>query len=196
MNDREMEKIGRMIAGMLRHFPEKYQLSMDEHGWVSVAEMVKAIKKRDRRMRWIRSHHIYALVETDPKGRYQVRGERIRATYGHSISVDLDLPTDGIPDELFYPTTEEEVDLLLESGIMPADRKMVHLSSTYETAYIAGSHRVENPIILKVDAKKAVEDGIVIMRACDTVFLVKEVPPEYVTKVEGKEPPSDAAEEE
>ncbi len=184
MKDEEIERVGRIVAGILRHFPDRYNLKMDPHGWVSMSEMVKAIKRRDRRLRWLKTHHLIGLVETDPKGRYQIRGEKIRATYGHSIEVELDLPRDNIPDTLFYPATEEEVELLLETGIRPSDRAMVHLSSTAEIAAEAGSHRTENPVILAVDAKRAVEDGVVILRACETVYLTKEVPPEYISVVE------------
>lgn len=183
-NERELDNLGRLMAGVLRHFPERFGLVMDDHGWVDIREFIQAAQNRRRDLHWLRPHHLQALIETDAKGRYQYKNGTIRATYGHSFAVDLELPTDGIPETLFYPTTEEEVDILLETGIRPSDRKMVHLSKTYEDAEIAGKHRVDSPIILSVDAKKVIKGGIVIQRAGKTVFITNEVPPQHIKRAE------------
>lgn len=183
MNDEEVDQLGRILAGVLRHFPERFSLTLDEHGWVEMRALVEAIRQKRSQFHWLRPHHICALAATDPKGRYQVDGERVRATYGHSIDVDLDLPTDNIPDELYYPATEEEMPILLETGLKPSDRKHVHLSLTPENAADAGSHRTEKPVILKVNSRAAVEGGVVIKRAGKTVFITKEIPPEYLSRL-------------
>jgi len=54
MSDRERDILGRRMAGILRHFPEKFDLDMDINGWVDVREMVEALRNRDRRMHWLR----------------------------------------------------------------------------------------------------------------------------------------------
>lgn len=174
MNDYEMEKVGRMMAGILRH--GKFDLPMDDQGFVQLRKVVSAIKENRNRMQWLRPHHIIALVETDPKGRYQISGDLIRAMYGHTIPLDLQLPTENVPDELYYPTTEEEAEIILETGLMPSDRMMVHLSLTFQDAYNAGSVRVENPLILAVDVDKCFDAGYDIGKAGRTVFLCKMVP--------------------
>lgn len=184
MNDDELDKVGRMLAGILRHFPERFNLELDEHGWINMNTLLDAIRYKRRQFRWLRLHHIRAVVKTDPKGRYQIDGDMVRATYGHSIKLDLDLPTDNIPDKLYYPTSQEEADIVLETGLKPADRRHVHLSRTVLDAKSAGLHRVDDPIILEVDAKKAIKDGIIIKQAGTTVYLTDEVPPEYLKKLE------------
>lgn len=183
-SENEMNSLGRLMAGVLRHFPERFGLVMGESGWVDMREFIQAVQMRRRDLHWLRPHHLHAMIETDPKGRYQYKNGTVRATYGHSFEVELELPTDNIPDMLFYPTTEEEVDILLETGIRPSDRKKVHLSKTYEDAEIAGKHRVDAPIILSVNAKSALETDIVIQRAGKTVYITNEIPPEYIKKVE------------
>ncbi|MDG6221537.1 MAG: RNA 2'-phosphotransferase, partial [Candidatus Thermoplasmatota archaeon] len=49
MNEEEMDRVGRTIAGILRHFPERFEIAMDEHGWINLGELVKVIKRKDRR---------------------------------------------------------------------------------------------------------------------------------------------------
>ena len=176
MNDFEMERLGRTMAGVLRH--GRFELDMDEQGFVDLRDMITAIQDSNKRMHWLRPHHVIALIETDPKGRYQTSGDMIRATYGHTIPLDLNLPTDDVPLVLFYPTTKEEVDIILETGLMPTDRTMVHLSLTYDDAYGAGSVRVDDPVILAVDTILCSDEGYEIGRAGKTVFLCKQVPPQ------------------
>ncbi|HKZ89959.1 MAG TPA: RNA 2'-phosphotransferase [Thermoplasmata archaeon] len=192
LNAEEVEMLGRTMAGVLRHFPERYGLEMDKHGWIDLRDFITAVQIRNKRFRFLRPHHIVGLVETDPKGRYQFLDGKIRATYGHSLELDLDLPTENIPDLLFYPTTEEEFHLLSEAGLRPSDRKMVHLSATYEAALEAGRVRIQSPIVLEVDAKGARASGVVIQKAGKTVYTSREVPGEFLhrsQRVEEELPP-------
>jgi len=184
MNDGEMETVGRLMAGILRHFPEKFDLNIDQKGWVNLLEMIDSIQYRRKQLYWLRQYHLRAMVDTDKKKRYQIVGNSIRATYGHTLDVDPDLPLINIPDVLFYPTSNAEVDILLESGLLPVDRKKVHLSRTLDAAMIAGKHRVENPVILKVDARGAIEEDYSIGEAGNTVFIAKEIPPKFLAVVD------------
>ncbi len=185
LNDQEVEFLVRTMAGVLRHFPERFGVEMDKQGWIDVGDFITALSIKNRRFKFIKPHHIIGLVETDAKGRYQYREGKIRATYGHSLEVELDLPTHDVPDTLYYPATPEECNVLLEAGLMPSDRKMVHLSSTPNAAMEAGKVRVTNPVILEVAAKKATENGVVIMKAGKTVYTTKEVPAEFLSRFEG-----------
>ncbi|MEI6796708.1 MAG: RNA 2'-phosphotransferase [Methanomassiliicoccales archaeon] len=184
MNDQELEQIGRTMAGVLRHFPDKFGLEMDEQGFISLRDFVNALRNQSRRNHWIRPHHIIAIIETDAKGRYQVSNDMIRATYGHSIELNLRLPTDNIPGKLYYPTTPEEADIVLETGLKPSDRKLVHLSKTYQDALNAGKVRTESPIILEIDAQAAMDSGIVIQQAGRTVYLAPEIPCNFLMRAE------------
>ncbi len=187
MSEEELSRIGRTMAGALRHFPEKFDLKMDEQGFVSMRDFISAIKRFNPRYHWLRPHHIVALIETDPKGRYQVSNDLIRATYGHTLELDLRLPIDNIPECLFYPTTPEEADIILETGLKPSDRKLVHLSKTYADALNAGRVRTEAPVILEIDTVALIETGEEVQRAARTVYLVRSVPAEFLRRAEEQE---------
>jgi putative RNA 2'-phosphotransferase len=192
LNDQEVEMLGRTMAGVLRHFPERSGLDVDKNGWVDLRDFITALQIRNRRLRFLKPYHVVGLIETDPKGRYQFRDGSIRATYGHTFDVELDLPTENIPETLFYPTSEADLPVLLQAGLKPADRKMVHLSRTYEAALEAGRVRINNPVIVEVDTKAARAGGVTIMKAGKTVYLTQEVPPEFLqrgARVEEELPP-------
>ncbi|MCK4949287.1 MAG: RNA 2'-phosphotransferase [Thermoplasmata archaeon] len=175
------------MAGILRHFPERYGLDMDEQGWVDLRDFVTAVQIRHKKFRFLKPHHVLGIIDTDPKGRYQFLEGKIRATYAHSCDVDLDLPTDDIPEILYFPTTEEECSILLEIGLKPSDRKMVHLSGTLPSAMEAGRVRVNDPVILEVDAEKATDEGVEIGKAGKTVYTTKDVPPDYLRRLSPEE---------
>ena len=189
MNEEELDKLGRTMAGVLRHFPERYGLRMNKQGWVDLEDFINEVKNKQRRFRWLKAHHVLAIIDTDPKGRYQFRNGMIRATYAHSVDVELDLPTRGIPDHLFFPTTKEEKDILLETGLMPSDRKKVHLSKTVESAVVAGKVRDPEPLIFEIDAKTMTDDELIIKRAGNTVFVAESVPAKYLRIMEEEEIP-------
>jgi len=184
MNDEELDRLSRTMAGVLRHFPERFELRVDRQGFVDLKAFVNALQRKQRRYHWLRPHHIVAIIETDDKGRYEYRDGMIRATYAHSFEIELDTEAVGAPDQLYYPTTEEEVDIVLEVGLKPSDRKKVHLSKTVGDAVNAGRVRTPAPIILEVDAKAAADDGIVIQKAGRTVYLTTDVPPQYLKRIE------------
>lgn len=186
MDARELDHMARIVAGILRHFPERYGIPVDPNGWVDLARLAGAIRNQHRNYPWLKVHHLVALAMTDPKGRYEIRDDRIRATYGHTVDVELDLPTDGIPDELYYPVTPEEVELVMEAGLKPTDRKRVHLSLTAQDAYNAGRVRSKGPVILAIDTRKTREEGHVIRKAGKTVFLVDAVPSGVLSRYEGE----------
>ena len=185
MSDFEVEKVGRTMAGILRH--GKYDLDMDDQGFVDMRDIVTVIKTKYPRMKWLRTHHIEAMVETDPKGRYQISGSDVRATYGHTIELSLRHPVDDIPEILYYPANEEECEKILNEGLFPTDRAMVHLSRSYKDAVKAGSVREEEPIILSIDTVGCIDAGIEIGRAAKTVFLCDQVPSEFIYVSEKEE---------
>jgi putative RNA 2'-phosphotransferase len=186
MNEKELNSLSRIIAGALRHFPDKLGLMMDGKGWVEISELIEAIGTGRSGFNWLRAHHVEALVTTDPRGRYQIDGGMIRATYGHTIDVSPDdLPLAEL-DKYFYPVTEEEADMILEGGLYPTDRRKVHLSGSLEKAIEAGKVRTEDPLILKIDGKKVKKDGLKIYHAGTNVYITEGIDAKYISKIKKK----------
>jgi putative RNA 2'-phosphotransferase len=188
MKDHEVDRIGRMMALILRHQPEKFGLTMDGRGWVDLDGFVNAIlDARQNYARWLRKQHIVALVETDEKGRYQIDGGMIRATYAHSVNVNLDDLPEAQVDHLYFPVSEEEQDMVLEAGLRPSDRNKIHLSATPEKAYSAGRVHIADPLLLQIDVKKASDAGNFIFRAGKSVYITDAVEPEHLAKFTDEE---------
>lgn len=188
MSDREANSLGRMLALVLRHAPEKFNVEMDINGWVNSRELSESIQGQRKHFHWLRGWHFEAIANADEKGRYQVEGEMLRATYGHSIELELDLPTDDVPEALYWPCDPEEISTHMEYGLVAGDRNHVHLSRSIANAMEAGHVRHSRPAIIEIDTTRAVADGNTIWRAGTTVFLCEEMPADYLFHVEGDDP--------
>ncbi len=175
----KVERLGKFISGVLRHFPDKFGLEMDENGWVDFEKLLRVV---GRRYRWANRWVVKALIYSDRKGRYELKDDRIRARYGHSVPVELNDMPEAEEDLLYYGTSEEESVRLLELGIKPVNQTFVHLSTTLEKSEEVARLRTDEPIILEVDAKRARDDGIRLIKVNEHIVLVKEVPPEYIIR--------------
>ena len=188
MRTGERNSLARKLALVLRHAPEKFELEMDINGWIDIKDIIRQFKKGNKRFHWLRPHHFTAIAETDPKGRYEVRGNTIRATYGHTVEIELDLPTDNIPDALYFPCDPEQAENLLEVGISPSGRAHVHLSATIRNAAEAGHVHFKLPTILEVDTAQMHAAGETIWHAGVTVYLTENVPAQYLSVVDNEDP--------
>lgn len=170
--------VSKQISYWLRHDPE--DLDIDENGYVEIEGLLE--KLRDR-FPDIDRDFLEELVE-EGKQRYEIKDDRIRAIYGHSMDVDLDLPEDKEVKELYKGVTRKTAYRILMNGLEARDRNMIHLSSTMDIAEEMGKRRTEDPVILKVDVESAREDGIRFYQATENIYLSDEIPVEHIEKCE------------
>ncbi|MCZ7392828.1 MAG: RNA 2'-phosphotransferase [Candidatus Methanoperedens sp.] len=176
LNDEQTERLGRFISGALRHFPDDLGLAMNQHGWVDVDVLCDAMRTR---YKWANKEKLFSIIESDEKGRYEVKGNKIRARYGHSVDVDLDYPENTLP-ELYYGASREEVDILLEKGIKPIKQRYVHLSTSVDKAREVASIHTEDPVLLAINAEEAQKDGVSLLSATENIVLAEEIPAKYL----------------
>jgi putative RNA 2'-phosphotransferase len=172
LDEAKTEQLGRLVAGALRHFPDDLGLAMDPRGWVDLLALSDVIQKRHH---WADRNTLVALVESDPKKRYEINNDKIRARYGHSVNIDLDHPENTLP-YLYYGANEEEADRIMEIGLKSASQRYVHLSTTPEKAWQVGTFRTSNPKVIKIDSAAAKENGIRMMIVNDDIVLSEPIP--------------------
>lgn len=174
-----INETSKFISLILRHKPEAIGISLDEHGWADVDELIAGISRTHELDRDI----LEEIVRTDDKQRYSFNEDKtlIRANQGHSIPVDVELDEVKPPEELWHGTGEKYVLSIDEQGLIPKSRLYVHLSKDEETAVKVGK-RHGKPVLYIVKAGKMYRDGYKFYLSKNGVWLTKEVPIKYLIK--------------
>lgn len=174
-----LNSISKYISLILRHKPETIGISLDEHGWADVADLISGINKT----RPFTFEMLEEIVASDNKQRYSFNSDKtlIRANQGHSVPVDVELAKKTPPKVLYHGTGKKYTDSIDKEGLLPKSRLYVHLSADTDTAYKVGKRHGE-PVIYVVDTLKMAEDGFEFFQSVNGVWLTKAVPAEYLTK--------------
>ena len=172
--------LSKFLAFILRHKPEEIGITLDEHGWANVDELIEGINKKSGY-----SANIYILdeiVRTDDKQRYSFNEDKtlIRANQGHSIPVDVELKETMPPDILYHGTATRFMGGILNEGIKSMSRLYVHLSQNIETAHKVGK-RHGKPVVLEIDSKRMHSEGIKFYLSENGVWLTSYVDSKYIT---------------
>ena len=180
-SDNHLKHTSKFISLILRHNPGAAGISLDEHGWANVQELIDGINRSDGHI--LDMEMLEEIVRTDEKQRYSFNEDHtlIRANQGHSVPVDVDLEEKIPPDTLWHGTGEKYVSSIDRQGLIPKSRLYVHLSSDKETARKVGS-RHGRPVIYQVDCRRMVQDGYSFFLSANKVWLTKEVPVQYLSK--------------
>lgn len=175
----DLMKTSVFISLILRHKPDVIGISLDEHGWANVQELINGINKTGKYS--IDMPMLEGIVRTDNKQRYSFNEDRskIRANQGHSINVDVELKEAVPPEILYHGTGEKYVDSINAEGLKPKSRLYVHLSKAVETALTVGS-RHGKPIVYTIASGEMYRQGYTFYLSENGVWLTKNVPIDFM----------------
>lgn len=171
-----LTKTSKYISLILRHKPETIGISLDEHGWANVKDLINGVNKTHK----LDMKMLEEIVETDDKQRYSFNEDKtkIRANQGHSIDVDVELEEAVPPEMLWHGTGVKYVHSIDADGLIPKSRLYVHLSSDVKTAIEVGK-RHGTPVVYCIDAATMYLDGYKFYKSKNGVWLTKYVPAGY-----------------
>ena len=171
------ERVSRFLSFLLRHRPADYPLQFDRQGFVSWDDLVAMVQDRFPE---ITVEEIRGVIEGSDKKRFELREEKVRATYGHSFPVDLGLESVEPPSPLYHGTARDLAETILQEGLKPRGRQYVHLSASVEEALAVGKRRDPSPTILLVDSQNARASGI-LFYSSGPLFLATEIPAKFLS---------------
>lgn len=174
-----LTQTSKFISLILRHQPEVIGITLDEHGWADVEELIAGVSRTHP----LTMELLEEIVDTDEKQRYSFNEDKtlIRANQGHSIPVDVELPELKPPAVLYHGTGGKYVPSIDRQGLLPKSRLYVHLSADRETAVQVG-RRHGVPVVYTVQAEEMSKAGYPFYRSVNGVWLTKTVPAEYLRK--------------
>ncbi|MEV7952820.1 RNA 2'-phosphotransferase [Streptomyces sp. NPDC088252] len=176
MDERRTVKVSKYLSKHLRHQPERIGIALDANGWVAIDELLRAMARNNFPISRTELDHV---VGVNDKRRFAVENGRIRASQGHTVPVDLALPSAEPPAYLYHGTVGHALDAIRSEGLRPMNRTHVHLSPDRETATRVGARR-GRPVVLSVDASAMHHAGHTFYVSANGVWLTAAVPPAFL----------------
>ena len=146
---------GKFLSLILRHRPDVIGMTLDEHGYAHVDELIEKMNTQTPMDR----ETLEEIVRTDDKQRFSFNEDHtlIRANQGHSIPVEFNM-------------------------LISFEEWSLFQSWNVKTAIKVGL-RHGQVVVYKIDAKKMYEDGYHFYLSKNNVWLTKKVPVSYIQKI-------------
>ena len=111
-----MKVLSKKLSYVLRHNPQSEGIVLNSGGYCDVAELIEKLSSDGDKITF---SMIDETVQTDKKNRFSFNSDKtkIRANYGHSFPVDLNIKSVKPPDILYHGTAKKSVNGILNSGI-------------------------------------------------------------------------------
>ncbi|WP_448697847.1 RNA 2'-phosphotransferase [Mucilaginibacter sp. AW1-3] len=182
MKEKDITSISKFLSLILRHQPQLIGIELDGQGWVNVDELLKQANAHGHILDMELLDHV---VETNSKKRFAFdeTRQKIRASQGHSVDVELGYQAQMPPEVLYHGTGERSIASIQQSGLEKRNRQHVHLSRDIETAKQVGS-RHGKPAVFKVLAGEMHKNGYVFYLSENKVWLTDTVPARFLRSVE------------
>jgi RNA:NAD 2'-phosphotransferase (TPT1/KptA family) len=162
-------RLSKAMAYLLRHHGPTNGVLIDKAGFASMDDLALALK--------VDSSQLLAVAEHPGEPRFEVRDGGIRALYGHSLDVVIDVGIKvGAPTSLFHGSSWSALDAIVRSGLVPMQRRLVHLTNIAEEAMAVGE-RKGAPLVLAIDQSHDEEP------VAEGIWVSSEVPPRRLSIV-------------
>jgi len=171
--DRRLVAGSKKLSWLLRHGASEAGLAMDAAGWATCDDVL--------RLTALSVDELEEVVLRNNKSRFQLDGDRIRASQGHSL---LGMPVTREALEaswtvyesgptVVHGTTVEAAESIAVEGIKPGGRTHVHLAATPDS--VVGK-RFHTPFLLKVSVERVRSTGREVFVSPNGVVLIRDVP--------------------
>lgn len=160
-----------ILAYLLRHS----ELPSKKGGWLAVSAIVPLYLSLDQ---------FQEITASDTK-RFTLSEDcqYVRANYGHSNGVDLELEVCQPPMLLLHGTKSTYIEDIQKNGLTPRSRDYVHLTDLLGRAMSVAKRHTKGKgevVILEIDSVSMVKDGFDFFRAEENTYLTKVVPSKYI----------------
>ena len=100
---------------------------MDDDGFVSIDKVLQTFNGR------LTIGKLQDIVDKDQKGRFEIFGDKVRATNGHSIPIKNIGEKIDPPGVLYHLTSKEAVDQIMKEGLNKQSRIYIHFHAQLPT---------------------------------------------------------------
>ncbi|WP_437736141.1 RNA 2'-phosphotransferase [Sorangium sp. So ce1335] len=161
------------LSWLLRHGAPSLGIAMDDAGWVAVDDVLGALGMTRSRLD--------EVVANNTKNRLELRGDRVRASQGHSregmpvtlAGLEASWEEVHVDAPIWHGTSVDAVRGIARDGIRPAARTHVHCTDALDSAV---GKRARVDVMLEISPARLRTRGIRVFRSQNGVILARQVP--------------------
>ena len=115
INEKQTTNISKFLSLVLRHHPERISIELDQNGWTDVNILIENTNKHGIKFDLEILKHV---VEKNSKKRFAFNHtfNKIRASQGHSLEINLGYTNQRPPKILFHGTGQTSVQSILDNS--------------------------------------------------------------------------------
>lgn len=170
-----LKHISKTLCYILRHESEKYNLQISKEGFVDIDELLNTppIKKNH-----VNKDLLQKIVDTDEKGRYEIKGNEIRCVQGHSNSmVDVEESTEPLTNIndyhlVVHGTFSDSWEFIKTSGLNKMKRTAIHFAIGYpKDENVKSGMRNDCDVFIEINLPMCHYNGIKFFISKNNVIL-------------------------
>ncbi len=175
MDKRQRKKFDKLLFTMLARHPSEFRLIGDTEGWVRIKDLHKALLE-ERLFPHITPKAIEQhLLVFRPKG-FEVSEGRVRALPGLQDPGIFDYANARPPEMLFAPIRPKALHYVEDHGLGNCrENGWIVLFSSRKEALLYGKRFHNKPMLCKITAGKAYQDGVQFRHAGGGLYLAKKI---------------------
>jgi 2'-phosphotransferase len=169
------KQASKTLCYILRHESAKYGLNIEKDGFVKVSDLLETapVKKLN-----VNKDFLQKIVDSDEKGRYELKDNMIRCVQGHSnVEVDIEEASEPIttPNDyhlVVHGTYSDAWEKIKSSGLNKMKRAGVHFAIGYpKDENVKSGMRGNCDIFVEVNLPMCHANGIKFFLAKNNVIL-------------------------
>ena len=184
MGKYQLKELGKIVEYILLHRPDEFGLFLDDDGSLPIKELMRALHE-EKGWKHIRFGHLKELAYSPLELAFTLEDKHIRPKHARDRITSAAVP----PRLLFYAAKRKTYPVILKHGLRPGGRPYVPLATSEEIALRIGRRRDPKPILLTVHAVRAHDGGHAFFRCGELLYLVKTLPPPFLSGPPLREPP-------
>jgi len=166
-------RISQTISYHLRHNEDA---PVDSHGWMHIDDLQDLLAESNLK---VTAQDIKALTGVQGENRFELaqNGYEIRALYGHSREVKLNLINADMPEFLYHATSVKNLTSIIRAkdGLKRGQRLHVHLSTNAKRAYQSALRFGEPVVVFAISSKNLPSSALQASHKSET-WLIDQVP--------------------
>lgn len=174
-------KLSKFLSMVLRHRAAEFDIELDAEGFTDIGAVYVVVQKRyGNTYTYDDLIRVVTTPGSDMKMRFELRGYRVRARYGHNKRVsEVQYPPATPPALLYHGTVASALEDIRAEGLSAQARQYVHMATNTARALTVGA-RHGSPVLLTIRSGEAHAAGVVFYHPEDEHYLAEHIPAQFI----------------